>query len=91
MTFKPPAAVYQITSHGMRRDARSVSTPVSAFTVAAPPNSGMEVTITLATKQKKMDVMCADLPHRARTISPTVCAVLTRRLTSMTRIPESNT
>ena len=63
VAFKPPAAVYRITPHGIRKDAKSVSTPVSAFTVAAPPNSSMEVTITLASRAKKRNVKCAGLPH----------------------------
>ena len=40
-----------------------MSTPVKAFTVAAPPKSSMEVTMTLASSAKKRKVRCAAFPH----------------------------
>ena len=72
VAFRPPAAVYKITPHGIRKDARLVSTPVKAFTVAAPPSSNMEVTMTFANRAKIRNVMWAPFPHLARTISQTV-------------------
>jgi hypothetical protein len=80
-----------MTPQGMRKEHKSVLTPVRAFTVAAPPNNSIEVTITFAKRQKKMKVICAALPQRAKTISQTVWAVLARLFTSMARMPKSKT
>merc|ERR1719389_105850 len=65
--------------------------PVNAFTVAAPPKSSIEVTIMFAMKPKHKKVMCAPVPHRARTISHIVCALRARRFTSMARMPKRRT
>eukprot|EP00972_Heterocapsa_arctica_P054137 7978322-Heterocapsa_arctica.AAC.1 len=42
-------------------------------------------------KAKRMKVMCAGLPQRAKTISHMVCAVRALRFTSIARMPKSRT
>ena len=74
VALSPPAAVYKITPHGMRKDASFLFIPVKASTVAAPPSKSMEVTMILARKAKKRKVLCAVRPQRALTISQKVCA-----------------
>ena len=42
---RPSAAVYGITLRGIRKDAKLMSMPPRASSVAAPSSSGMEVTM----------------------------------------------
>ena len=74
VALSPPAAVYRITPQGIRKDASFLFIPVKASTVAAPPSKSIDVTIILARNAKIRNVLCANFPHRAFTISHTVCA-----------------
>ena len=87
----PPAAVYWITPHGIKKETKLMSMSVRAFTVAAPPSSNAEVTMMSVMRQKWMMVTCAALPQRASTISQQVCAHRALRFTSMARMPKSST
>ena len=48
--------------------------PVSAVMTAAPPRISIALTMILVRKQKKKNTRWARVPHRAYTISRTVCA-----------------
>ena len=91
VALSPPAAVYKMTPHGIRKEASFLFTPVKASTVAAPPSKSMEVTIMLAMKAKIKKVMCAALPQRALTISQTVCAEGATFLREMASTPNRST
>ena len=45
VALRPPDAAFRITPHGIKKDAKLMSLPVRAFTIAAPPSSGLEDTI----------------------------------------------
>ena len=91
VALRPPAEVYKMTPQGIKKLANSYFIPVSASTVAAPPNKSIEVTMMLAQNAKKRKVICADLPQRARTISHMVCAEGAISLRLMARTPNSST
>ena len=91
VALSPPADVYKITPQGIKKLANSYFIPVSASTVAAPPNKSIDVTIMLAQKAKKRKVICAPLPQRARTISHIVWADGAISLRLMARTPKSRT
>ena len=63
-----------MTPIGIKKPAAVVFMPVSAFTVAAPPRTSIEETMTLVKKQKKMNTFCTFAPQRASMISQMVCA-----------------
>ena len=88
---RPPEAVYIMMPHGIKNEASRKSIPVRASTVAAPPSKSIAVTIILALKQKKRKVLCAVRPHRALTISATVCAVGATFLSLIASTPNKRT
>jgi len=91
VALRPPVDVYKMTPQGIKKLANSYFIPVSASTVAAPPNKSIEVTMMLAQNAKKRKVICADLPQRARTISHMVCAEGAISLRLIARTPNSST